>query len=289
MAEIWIILVSCCIAIACSMIGTILVLRRMAMLSDAISHAVLPGIVISYLLFNELDYSQFLVAAVLTAIITTLLIELVSKLAKYRRDVSMGMVYTLLFSIGIILISKNPEIPIQSDHVLQGNLEIIPIEKAIIVDGDLSLGPQPLWSAIANVMSILVFFVFGYRAMKLISFDEEFAKVNGINVKSWNLIFLIITSITVVISFNSVGAILVIGFIVIPPATAMILSNRFANVIALSALTGCVACIAGVYIAKHFDVSIAGTICLTMGAIFALVFCYDALKLKFASKHVIKA
>jgi len=285
MGDIWIILVSSVIAISCSWIGCILVLRRMAMLSDAISHAVLPGIVISYLLIETMDYGKFLIAAIITAIISTMLIEGLSRLAKYRRDVSMGIVYTLLFSIGIILLSKHTDLPIQSDHVIQGNLEIIPLERMLIIDGNLNLGPEPLWSAIGNLLLVSGFFLIGFRAIKLISFDEQYARVNGINTGAWNILFLIITSATVVISFSSVGAILVIGFIVIPPSCAMLLSGRFERVLLLSSLFAMIACILGVYLAKWLNVSIAGSICTTMGAIFTLVFILDAVKRIFTPKN----
>ena len=269
MTDIYIILVSSLIGVSCACVGSILVLRKMAMLSDAISHSVLPGIVMAFLWMGEMDYGVFIIAAGFTAFASTMLIEGISKLAKYRKDVSMGIVYTLLFSIGIILLSDNQDrVPIQSDHIIQGNLEMIPLEELWIIGEDISMGPMPMWSSLINLVIVACFVIFAYRAIKLISFDESFGKVIGLNTSAWNTVFLAITSLTIVISFTEVGAILVIGFIVIPPATAVLYSKKLSQVILLSSLVSIASCIIGFLIAKHFNLSIAGSICVTMGGFF---------------------
>ncbi len=289
MAAVWIIAVSCLIGICCAWIGSILVIRRMAMLSDAVSHSVLPGIVAAYLLIEEMDYGIFIIAAAVTAFISTMLIEGVSKLANYRKDVSMGIIYTLLFSIGIILLSAHQDsVPIQSDHIIQGNLEMIPLEELWIINDVYSLGPYPIWSSLLNLVVVVITFALAYRGIKLISFDHSYASVKGVKTSRWNLIFMALTSLTVVISFSEIGAILVIGFIVIPPATALIFSKKLSHVLLYSSLISCASCIGGYFLARHFDSSVAGSICVVMGILFFIVFCFDNLRAKFAQKNGVR-
>ncbi len=275
MGDIWILLLSSIIAISCSLIGLILVLKRMAMLSDAISHSVLPGIVISYLIIGEMDYSFFTLAAIATAIVSTLLIEGVSRLANYRKDISMGIVYTLLFSIGVILLTKHQDtVPIQSDHVIQGNLEMVPLEPMWIINDAYLLGPYSMWNGIINLVLVALFVGIFAKQIKIWCFDSGYASSLGMNTKLLSLILMVLTSFTVVSSFSSIGAILVIGFIVIPPSTAIIVSNTFKSAIWISCSISVVSCVLGLYAAKFFDVSIAGMICLVMSLIFMAVFVF---------------
>lgn len=277
MNDFWIILTGVLVAINCSLIGTFLVLRKMAMVGDAISHAVLPGIVVAFLIANSRNSLILLLGAAAVGVLTTFLIELFYKKARLQADASIGITFTWLFAIGVILVAAySGNVDIDQDCVLYGDIAYVPFDTLLI--SGLDLGPAAIWLQSGNLIVLLVALLIGYRGLLITSFDEAFSLGLGINAGSWHYALMTAVSLTVVFSFNSVGAILVVAFIVVPPATAYLLSKKLETMLWLSVLFGAVSAISGYYLADWWKASISASMAVSAGILFLLVFVYTLLK-----------
>jgi manganese/zinc/iron transport system permease protein len=271
----WIILTGSLVAACCSLLGCYLILRRMAMVGDAISHAVLPGIVIAFLLTGTRDSVPMLIGAGLLGVLTTFLIEFFHRYARVQSDAAIGVTFTWLFAIGIILISVFAgQVDLDQDCVLYGEIAYVPLDLWII-EGNLSMGPRTVWVIGSVTILILLFIVFGYKELFLTAFDPAYAAAIGISTSLWYYLLMTAVSLTTVASFESVGAILVVAFLVGPPATAYLLTDNFKTMLMLSVMLGVIASFAGYYLAVWIDGSIAGAIATVIGAEFMLAFLFS--------------
>lgn len=271
----WIILTGSLVATCCSLLGCYLILRRMAMVGDAISHAVLPGIVIAFLLTGSRDSVPMLIGAGLLGVLTTFLIEFFHRYARVQADASIGVTFTWLFAIGIILISVYAgQVDLDQDCVLYGEIAYVPLD-LWITEGGLSLGPRTVWTLAVVTLLIILYIVVGYKELFLTTFDPAYAAAIGISTSVWYYSLMTAVSITTVASFESVGAILVVAFLVAPAATAYLLTDNFKTMLLLSVLAGILASVAGYYLAVWIDGSIAGAIATVTGIEFMLAFLFS--------------
>lgn len=263
------------VATCCSLLGCFLILRRMAMVGDAISHAVLPGIVIAFMFTGSRDTVPMLIGAGLLGVLTTFLIEFFHRFARVQADAAIGVTFTWLFAIGIILISVFAgQVDLDQDCVLYGEIAYVPLD-LIITEGGLSLGPRTVWMLAVVTLLIGAFVVLGYKELFLTTFDPAFAAAIGISTTLWYYLLMGAISLTTVASFESVGAILVVAFLVAPPATAYLLTDDFKTMLGLSVLLGIIASFAGYYLAVWLDGSIAGAIATVTGIEFLLAFLFS--------------
>jgi manganese/zinc/iron transport system permease protein len=271
----WIILTGSLVATCCSLLGCYLILRRMAMVGDAISHAVLPGIVIAFLFTGSRDSIPMIIGAGLLGVLTTFLIEFFHRYARVQADASIGITFTWLFAIGIILISVFAgQVDLDQDCVLYGEIAYVPLDLWLTEDG-LSFGPQTIWTLGFVTILIIGFITFGYKELFLTAFDPGYAAVIGISTTLWYYLLMTAVSLTTVASFESVGAILVVAFLVGPPATAYLLTDNFKTMLVLSVIIGIIASIVGYYLAYWLDGSIAGAIATVTGLQFGLAFLFS--------------
>ncbi len=235
--SIWIILAGSLVACSCALLGSFLVLRRMAMVGDAIAHAVLPGIVIAFLISGSKATFPVLLGAAATGMLTTIIIELMHKKGGLQEDASIGISFTFLFSIGIILISVFAgQVELDQDCVLNGEIDQLPINLGWSL---FSLEiPRNLWTIFPAFILILSFVILGFRRLQLTTFDENFAAAVGIQVGLWNYLLMGAVSLTTVVSFEAVGAILVVSFLVIPPSTAYLITNQLKPMLFLACFFG---------------------------------------------------
>jgi manganese/zinc/iron transport system permease protein len=208
------------IAWSCSLLGCFLVLRKVVMVGDAISHSVLPGIVLAYLVSSSFNSVFILIGAAIFGVITTVLIDFFHKKLRLQEDASIGITFTWLFALGVIFIAlfTDGSADIDQECVLFGELGTTFLDKVIY--GGRLYGTRSLLQILPVFLLIVGFIVFGYKGLQILSFHEEFAKSIGIHVRFWHFAFMGLVSITTVMSFESVGAVLVVGLLVIPPATA---------------------------------------------------------------------
>ncbi|WP_276499505.1 metal ABC transporter permease [Pontibacter litorisediminis] len=271
----WIILTGSLVATCCSLLGCYLILRRMAMVGDAISHAVLPGIVVAFLFTGSRETVPMLIGAGLLGVLTTFLIEFFHRYARVQADASIGVTFTWLFAIGIILISVFAgQVDLDQDCVLYGEIAYVPLDLWII-DGGLSLGPRTVWTLGVVTLLIILFIVLGYKELFLTTFDPAYAAAVGISTSVWYYSLMTAVSLTTVASFESVGAILVVALLVAPPATAYLLTDNFKTMLLLSVVAGILASVGGYYLAVWIDGSIAGAIATVTGIEFMLAFLFS--------------
>jgi len=263
-----IILTGALIAVSCGFLGVFMMLRKMSMTGDAISHAVLPGIVIGFFVSGSQRSLEVIMGAGLLGILATLMIEGLRKKAKVQLDASIGITFTLLFAIGIILINLFAyKVDLDQECVLYGEIAYLPIDLWITKSG-LNLGPRITWLAALNFFFVVGFIYLLFKELILTSFDESFSSVIGVNAKGVNLALMSMVSYTTVSSFESVGAILVVALLVVPPATAFLWTKSLIPLMKLTAGLGIFIAIFGYYFAYWMDSSIAGMMVTLAGVLF---------------------
>ena len=266
----WIILTGSLVASSCGLLGCFLLLRKMTMVGDAISHAVLPGIAIAYLITDSRASFPMLLGAAIFGIITTMLIEFFSKLGKLQEDAAIGVSFTWLFSIGVILISFFAgQVDLDQECVLYGEIAYVPLQ-TIILDNGIDLGPEAVWMLGFNLLVVITVIVTGYKGLLVTSFDELLAASLGISTVFWHYLLMSLVSLTTVFSFESVGAIMVVAFLIGPPAIAYLLTDRLPRMLILSVLAGILSAIFGYFLAVGINGSIAGAMASVIGLQFIL-------------------
>ena len=257
------------IASSCGLLGAFLVLRNMAMIGDAISHSVLPGIVIAYIIHGERSNLVTLIGAALMGVLTTFIIEFIHKKIKLYTDATIGITYTWLFALGIIMVSLfTNNVDIDQDCVLYGDINYI-----ILKDGYFDT-----WLALGNFIIVILFITISYKALLITSFDDEYSKAKGIKTNYWQYILMFFVSLTTVFSFESVGAILVVGLLIIPPSTALLVTKNLKKVLLLTLIFGLTSSIFGYYLAIIINSSISGSMILIAGIQFIVIIFIKKLK-----------
>lgn len=278
MEAFYIILTGSIIAISCGLLGSFLILRKMAMLGDAISHSVLPGIVIAFLISGSRDSIAMLIGAAALGVLTTLLIDLLHKKAGLQEDASIGVTFTWLFAMGVILISLfTNQVDLDQECVLFGEIAYVPLDLLYSSSG-MSLGPRAMWISASLLLLILAFIIFGFKGLYLSSFNIDYAKSLGISTVFWHFSFMSLVSLTTVVSFESVGAILVVALLITPAAAAYLLTGKLKTMLFLASLFGVLSASGGYFLASLLNGSIAGAMATVAGVIFFIAFVISRFK-----------
>ena len=272
-AQIEIQLIASLVAIACAIPGTFLVLRKMAMISDAISHSILPGIVIGFFITQDLNSPLLILLAAFTGIITVVLVEYIQKTGLVKEDTAIGLVFPALFSIGVILIAKNAnDVHLDVDAVLLGELAFAPFDRLFI--GETDVGPKSLW-IIGSILGITIGLLLAFfKELKLSTFDKGLAASLGFSPAIIHYGLMSVASVTTVGAFDAVGAILVVALMIAPAATAYLLTTDLKKMLWLAVIFGVLSAISGYWFAHWLDASIAGSITTMLGFIFLIVFLF---------------
>jgi len=269
-AQIEIVLIASVVAASCSLIGVFLVLRRMSLMSDAISHAILLGIVLMFFLVESTASLPMIVAATLTGVLTVTLVEALFRTRLVKEDAAIGLVFPALFSVGVILISRYAaNVHLDTDAVLLGELAFAPFDRLLL--GGADLGPKALWLAGAVGLVNLLFIVLFYKELKLATFDAGLAAALGFSPLVIHYALMTLVSVTAVSSFEAVGSVLVVALMITPPAAAYLLTDRLPLMLALSAALAVVSAVSGYFLARLLDASIAGSMATMTGLVFTLV------------------
>ncbi|WP_141500157.1 metal ABC transporter permease [Paenibacillus luteus] len=273
MSDFWILLTGALVASCCGVLGVFLVLRKMAMIGDAISHSVMPGIVIAFLLSGSRDSLLMMFAALLCGLLTTFLIQMFQQ-SGIQSDASIGVVFTALFAIGVVLVSLYArQVHLDQDAILYG--EIAYVHWNIWELGGVNMGPKAVW--LLGITLLIISTVIGlfYKQFKLCAFDPALAAAIGIPVALFHYLLMGLVSMATVSSFESVGAILVVGLLIIPASTAYLLTDRLGLMIALSVAVGVASTFLGYGTAVLLDASIAGCMVCAAGFLFVLAFLFS--------------
>ena len=275
------------IALSCGLLGAFLVLRKMTMVGDAISHAVLPGIALAYWIAQSRASVFMFLGAALVGVLATVLIEVLRKRLKVQSDASIGMTFTTLFAAGVVMITYwSDSVDLDQECVLYGEIAYVPFDVWTL--GGTSLGPVALWSSGILLLAVLVYLLVGFKGLKMTSFNEDYAAVLGISVGVWNLSLMSMVSLATVVSFESVGAILVVALLVAPAATAYLVVQKLHSMLILTAVFSLLGALGGYGLSKFLETSIAGTISTVLGAVFIVVLLGSRIGGKKATSHVLE-
>jgi manganese/zinc/iron transport system permease protein len=268
-----IILVGAVVAASCALVGSFLLLRRMTLMGDAISHAVLPGIVLAFLFSGSRAAVPMMLGAAALGLVTVFFVELFHRSGRLKEDASIGVVFPALFSLGVILITRYAgQVDLDLDCVLYGEIAYAPLDALRV--GGLDLGPRALWSNAGILLANALFVGLCFKELKLATFDAELAAALGFSPLVVHYGLMSAVSVTVVGAFESVGAILVVAMLVVPPATAYLLTDRLSRLLGLAMAIGVASSAGGYGLARLFDVGIAGAMASVTGLLFltALLF-----------------
>ncbi|UZO79313.1 metal ABC transporter permease [Aquimarina sp. ERC-38] len=272
-AQLEIQVIAALVAVACAIPGTFLVLRKMALITDAISHSILPGIVIGFFITQDLSSPLLIILAALFGILTVVLVEYIQKTGLVKEDTAIGLVFPVLFSIGVILIAKNAnDVHLDIDAVLLGELAFAPFDRLSYHGMD--LGPKSLWViGTITLSSILLLFLF-FKELKVSTFDPGIAATMGLSPVIMHYGLMTVSSITTVGAFDAVGAILVIAFMIAPAASAYLLTNDLKKMLYLAILFGVFSAISGYWLAHGLDSSISGAMTTVLGILFLVIYLF---------------
>ncbi len=254
-----ILLVAIFTSISCSIIGVFLVLRKMSMLTDAISHTALLGIVIAYMFIPDLSSPFLIIGATIMGLITVYLVELLVKTKRTNNDAATGVVFPFLFAISIILINtlfKNTHLDI--DAVLLGKIEFVVFDRLILFGMD--IGPKSLYIILFITILLITMSTLFYKEIKLVIFDKSLAVTLGISVTFIHYMIITGASLTAVAAFDIVGSILVIALMVGPAATALQYSKSLFRTLLIAVAIGIFNSSLGYFLAYTFNLSISGSI-----------------------------
>ncbi|MFT5144151.1 MAG: manganese/zinc/iron transport system permease protein [Rhodothermales bacterium] len=268
-AQVEIQLIAAIVAAACALPGVFLVLRRMAMMSDAISHAILPGIVIGFFLTSDLASPLLIAGAAMTGVLTVALVEVISRTELIKEDAAIGIVFPALFSVGVILIAQFAgDVHLDVDAVLLGELAFAPFDRLIVNGQD--IGPRSLYLMSGVLLVNLAFITVFFKELKIATFDTALAASLGLMPALLHYALMGLVSVTAVGAFDAVGSILVVALMVGPPSAAYLLTDRLSVMLVLSAAIGAACAVAGYWLAHLLDASIGGAMATMIGVAFAL-------------------
>lgn len=270
-ASAWIILTGALTGAACALSGSFLVLRRMAMLGDAISHAVLPGIALAYLITQSRHSAGMLIGAGLIGLATVFFVEFLQRRGRLASDAAIGVTFTFLFAVGVILITAfGHYVDLDQDCVLFGEIAFVPWDVWMV--GETNFGPRAAWMLGAALLINMLFVFLFYKELKVTSFDPVLARSIGVRTGLVHYGLMACISLTTVAAFESVGAILVVAMLVVPAATAYLISKRLMPMLILSVFFGVLSAVTGFLAAAPLDASIAGMMAVASGVFFAIAF-----------------
>jgi ABC-type Mn2+/Zn2+ transport system permease subunit len=246
-------LASLMVGILCAVIGCYVVLRGMAFMGDALAHAILPGVAISYLLHGNL-----LLGGLIAAVIVALGIGLLSRQGELKEDTAIGILFAAALALGVALISTIRTYAADLTHILFGNI--------------LGVSPGDLWLTAGLGGAVLLITLLLYKEFLVISFDPVLAATMRLPAERLRHLLLVLLAVTVVVSLKTVGVGLVTAMLVTPGATAYLLTRRLPAMMAVAAAIGAFSGVAGMYLSFYANIASGAAIVLTASAIFLLAF-----------------
>jgi manganese/zinc/iron transport system permease protein len=264
----WMVLMAFLVTASCGLVGNYLLLRRLALVGDAISHSVLPGLAGGYLLFGSLGIAPMMAGAVLAGLLSTVLIEFIHSRSRIKADAAIGITFCSLFALGVLMVNLFADrVHLDAECVLYGDLSHVPLAPVA------RLGPleMPVPVAVMSLTTALVLLMVAlfYKELLITSFDAGLARALGFRPGLVHYCLMATLSLVVVAAFESVGAILVIAMLILPAATAQLLSRRLPVCLGLSVAHAAASSLAGVHLGLWLGCSPAAAIVVAGAALFA--------------------
>lgn len=263
-------------SISCGLIGIYLVSRKISMLTDAISHTVLLGIVLMFLIVRDLSSPLLLIGAALMGAITVVLVEILGAKNKIGHENAIGVVYPILFSSAVIIISKFlRNVHLDLDMVLTGEVIFSSLQKINVLGIEMS---KNVFQSLIVLLVVIAYILLFYNELKISTFDKDYAIMSGVRVKLVYYSLMLLTSFVAVSSFDSVGGILVISFFIAPAATALLLTKRLGFTIMNVVIISIINCLIGYLISINLNISMSGTIAFINMLNYCIIIIYNKLR-----------
>ncbi|BCN93745.1 manganese transport system membrane protein MntD [Thiomicrorhabdus immobilis] len=266
--DIWILATASLVAASTSMIGVFLILRKQALIGDAISHSVLLGIVLAFLLTESRSLPVMLTGAVFIGLLTAWLSDTLHRVGKLQSDASIGIIFTLFFALGVILVSLYAgQIDLDQECVLYGEIAFVPFDTIYFggTENGVEIGPRAFWGIGIVFLIVLLSIVVAFKRLETIAFHPSLAISLGINVVFWHYFLMTLVSMTTVASFDAVGAILVVALLVIPASSAYLLAKSLKTMLWIAVAYSQAAVLIGYSLAYQLDSSISASIAVSAG------------------------
>ncbi|WP_019895260.1 metal ABC transporter permease [Hydrogenovibrio halophilus] len=264
MGDFWILATASLVGVSTALVGVLLILRRMSLLGDAISHSVLLGIVLAYLISGSRSVIAMMIGATLIGLMTAWLSNSLHRLGKLQTDASIGIIFTWFFAMGVILISVYAgQVDLDQDCVLYGEITMVPFDMVIM--GEKMLGPRALWLIGGVTLLNLLVVVVAFERFRLVSYHPLLALTLGVNVTFWHYLLMTLVSLTTVASFEAVGAILVVALLVIPASSAYLWARSLKQMMWAAVGYAQSAVLLGYALAAWLDLAIAAAIATLTG------------------------
>lgn len=246
------------VGVLSGVIGSFIILRGLALMGDAISHAILPGVAISYMLGIN-----YFIGAVITGILAAVGISFVSQQSKIKSDTAIGIVFSAFFALGILLLMK-AQTAVDLTQILFGNVLTVPEEE--------------MWMTIGVGVFVIICIILFFKELLITTFDETMAKAYGLNTKFYHYFLMILLTLVTVVSLKTVGVVLVVAMLITPAATAYLLTHKLSHMIILASCIGALSSIIGIYLSFTYNLTSGATIVLVTTGFFILAFIYSTLK-----------
>ncbi|REJ65167.1 MAG: iron ABC transporter [Planctomycetota bacterium] len=268
----WVTLVAAVTNVACATVGCFLLLRRMSLMGDALAHSVLPGLVVAFIFAGSLNIGFMFVGALAAGLATAFLADTLNRRGGVPADASLGVVFVSLFALGVVLIKRytGGAIHLDFDCVFAGELDLVGISS----NKNMSVGPFELPRTLVSVGPVLILNIavitLLWKEFKVSSFDPALATAMGFRAGRLHYLLMALVALTTVASFEAVGSILVVAMLIVPAATAHLLTDRLSKMLWVSAGVGLLTAVAGCALARLIEVNTAGTIAVTGGALYGV-------------------
>lgn len=269
----WTIAVAAVSSVSCALLGCYLVLRRMSLLGDAISHAILPGIAAAFYLGGTTATLPMFLGAVAVGLLTAVLTEAVYRTGNVPEDAAMGVVYTSLFALGVVMIARlaSGRVDLDPDCVLYGRIEQVVLDNFEF--GGFAV-PKALMSPLATFAATLLFVVVFWKELKLASFDPALATAMGLSAALVHYLLMGMVAVVSVAAFNVAGSILVVAMLIVPAAAAHMLTDRLGAMLLIAVAVALLASVFGYMGAVYLNTVVAGMMAVVLGLEFALAVCF---------------
>lgn len=272
----WIVLMGFLVTLACGLVGNFLILRKIAMVGDATSHSILPGIAIAFLVSQSTHPLIMFTGALVAGIVASVLIELVHRRSRVKEDAAMGVVFSTLFAIGVVIISLYAaQVDLDADCVLYGELVSVGAEPRAVIAG-VEIAPMSVCVMGGVCIGVIVLLCLFYKELLVTSFDPALAITLGLRPGMIHYGLMCVLSLVIVSAFRSVGAILVVAMLILPGATAFLLVQRLPAMLWLTVLHSVICAVAGMHLAVWLNCSVGAAMVVTGAGLFVLAWMFNS-------------
>ncbi len=271
--EMWTLATAIVTAVACALSGGLLLVKRDSMVSEGLSHAVLPGLAIGFLIFREYNSPWLIALATASGMLMVWLTSWLARTNLVDADAGLGIVFAGMFSVGVLIVSRYlRKTHFHADCIIEGNLALAPLDRLKL--GGYDLGPRS-WVVMLVILTALVgFLLLCFKELKITLFDSTLAARFQLRPALMQFMMLTLISLTTVAAFNVAGSILIVALMIAPPAAALLLTDRLSAVFLVSVGLAIMSAVLGFYLARSLDISPTAPIASVAGGVFLTVFLF---------------